>query len=68
MWITADEAVVMFARYCSARFGEKATQKVRAKAQALQKRGDIEGHKVWNQVADEIQKRSKPRSRRSATN
>jgi hypothetical protein len=68
MLITSDDAVVMFARYCRARFGRKASQKVRAKAQALHERGDIEGHEVWNRVADEIEKRANPRSRRAATN
>lgn len=68
MQITSDEAVVMFARYCRARFGETASQKVRAKAQALHKRGDIEGHKVWNKVADEIEKRSKQHPRPPSMN
>ena len=60
MWITQDEAVVMFARYCRARFGKTASQQVRAKATALKKRGDIEGHAIWNKVADEIDKRPNP--------
>ena len=68
MQITPDEAVEMFARYCRARFGETATQKVRAKAKALHERGDTEGHAVWNKVADEIEKRSKRRSRHHPAN
>ena len=60
MWITQDEAVVMFARYCRARFGKTASKKVRAKAKALQKRGDVEGHHVWNKVAEELDKSVKP--------
>ncbi len=68
MWITSDQAVEMFARYCRARFGPTASKKVRAKAHALRKRGDLEGHTVWSKVADEIDKRSKSRSRRSAPN
>ena len=56
MHITQNEAVTMFARYCRARFGKKAVQKVRQQAKALQKRGDVEGHEVWNRVADEIEK------------
>ena len=58
MWITQDEAVVMFARYCRARFGKSAVYRVRAKAKALEKRGDIKGHHVWNKVADEIEKKT----------
>jgi hypothetical protein len=61
MWITTDQAVSMFARYCRARFGKKAIQEVRAKAKALQKRGDLEGHDVWNRVADEIEKNKSKR-------
>jgi hypothetical protein len=68
MRITSDQAVEMFARYCRARFGPTASKKVRAKAQALHKRGDIEGHTVWSKVADEIDKRSKRQSGRSAPN
>ena len=64
MWITQDEAVVMFARYCRARFGKDASQQVRAKAKALRERGDIEGWRVWNKVAQEIEKL--PVSRRAA--
>jgi len=61
MWITPDEAVVMFARYCCARFGRTASQKVRTKAQELKQRGDTEGHDIWNKVAEEIEKGSKSR-------
>ena len=56
MWITQDEANVMFARYCRARFGKAAREQVRDKAKALKKRGDIDGYIVWNKVADEIEK------------
>jgi len=59
MWITLDEAIVMFARYCRARFGDKAADQVRAKAKLLQKRGDTEGHRVWMKVAEEIDKSTK---------
>jgi len=56
MHITRTEAVAMFARYCQARFGKKATQKVRARAKVLRSRGDADGHEIWNKVADEIEK------------
>ena len=70
MWITTDEAVVMFARYCAARFGGAASRKARARAKALHKRGDVQGHDVWNRVADEIDRgtKSKPRARRGRVN
>jgi hypothetical protein len=70
MWITTDEAVVMFARYCAARLGGAASRKARAKAKALHQRGDLQGHDVWNRVADEIDKgtKAKPRARRGRVN
>ena len=66
MQITSHEAVVMFARYCRARLGKAASRKVRATAKALEKRGDLEGHTVWNQVADELDKGIKPTSKPAA--
>jgi hypothetical protein len=68
MWITQDEAVVMFARYCRARFGKPACEQVRAKAHALKMRGDMEGHDVWNKVADEIDRTHKHKSSPRAVN
>jgi hypothetical protein len=61
MWITSDEAVVMFARYCRARLGKRAAQQVRAKAKELEMRGDIDGRDIWNKVAAEIETGTKPR-------
>ena len=63
MWITEDEAVVMFARYCRARFGVSASRQARGKAKSLRKRGDLRGGAVWNKVADEIEKEGQPISR-----
>lgn len=66
MQVTSHDAVVMFARYCRARLGKSASRKVRATAKALEKRGDLEGHTVWNRVADEIDKGVKPVTKRAA--
>ena len=63
MWISEDEAVVMFARYCRARFGLSASRQAREKAKSLRKRGDLRGDAIWNKVADEIEKKGKPISR-----
>ena len=62
MWISRHEAVAIFARYCRARFGRSSSLHVRARAQALKRRGDIEGHQVWDRVADEIEKQEQPRA------
>lgn len=68
MRITQDEAVVMFARYLRARYRKSAVHDARAKATALQKRGDTKGHHIWNKVADEIEKNSKPRPEDASVN
>jgi hypothetical protein len=54
MWITNEEAVVMYARFCRARFGARAKDVVSAKARDLEKSGDLEGKRVWNEVAREL--------------
>ena len=54
MNITLDEAIKMYARVCQARYGENASAKVKATARQLEKKGDLEGHRVWNQVAREL--------------
>jgi len=55
MWVpTQDEATVMFARFLKARHGTEAGKFARKTAEALQNEGDLEGHKVWNAVADAV--------------
>jgi hypothetical protein len=65
MQVTSHEDVVMFARYCRARFGKTAGRTARARAKALAKRGDTQGHAVWNEVADEIERAAKVSPRKS---
>ena len=48
----------MFARYCRSRYGAAAGRQVRDKAKALQTQGDLDGHRIWNKVAEEIDKRN----------
>ena len=54
MWITTEEAVVIYARFCRARFGARAKEMVLAKADRLGAAGDIEGKRVWSDVAREL--------------
>jgi hypothetical protein len=49
----------MYARFCRAHYGAAATETVRAKARDLGKRGDLEGLRVWNEVAEEIEKQQR---------
>lgn len=65
MWIELPEAVKMYARFCQVRYGEAAGKTVREKAQELQRKGDQQGHKIWSDVAQEIERDSV--TRRSST-
>jgi len=55
MWIELPEAVKIYARYCSARYGTAASKRVRRKADELKRIGDLEGHQIWHEVAREIE-------------
>ena len=65
MWVpTQDEAVLMYARFLRARHGAAAGKLARKKASKLEGDGDHEGHKIWNAVADAVDRPSawpKPR-------
>jgi hypothetical protein len=55
MWVpTQDEAVLIYARFLKARHGVAASRFARKKASALQDEGDLEGYKIWNAVADAV--------------
>ena len=57
MWPTRDDAVVMYARFCEARYGVGAYGKVRWQATQLALKGDLGGEKIWNEVAEEIKRK-----------
>ena len=59
MWISEQEAVEMYARFLAARHGTAASKLARKKASSLQLSGDLEGHRIWNDVADTIERRPK---------
>jgi hypothetical protein len=55
MWmVTQHEAIKMYARMFKARHGRAASKLARKTAVSLQSQGDLEGHDVWNEVADTI--------------
>ena len=56
MWVTHQDAIEMYARFCRAHYGAAAGETVRAKARELEKRSDLEGLWVWNEVAEQIEK------------
>ena len=55
MWITAEEAIEIYARYCKARFGRKAANFTRRRAMELRKLGDVEGERIWTAVTCHIE-------------
>jgi hypothetical protein len=56
MYISIQEAVVIYARVCRTWYGSRAKRIVTEQAQALRNRGDENGAQVWQQVAVEIQR------------
>ena len=57
MWIDNDEAIKIYARFWTARHGAAGVEALRHKAGELRNRGDLKGSDVWNEVADEVQKK-----------
>ncbi len=56
MWPTHEDAVVMYAKFCRARYGLNAYEKVQNRAKELAESGDLDGEKIWSEVAAEIKK------------
>jgi hypothetical protein len=53
MWmVTKSEAVEMYARFFGTRHGRSAGNLARKTASSLETRGDLDGHRMWNEVAD----------------
>ncbi len=59
MWPTHRDSIEIYARFYRAHFGAAASAAVRARASELEKRGDFEGQRVWNEVAGEIDKQQR---------
>jgi hypothetical protein len=57
MWLTKEDAVEMHARFLVAHHGLAASRLAREKAAWFQAKGDAEGHLIFNQVADNIDRR-----------
>jgi len=59
MWVpTQDEAVLIYAHFLRARHGAAASKLAREKANTLQGESDGEGYKIWNAVADAVDRPS----------
>ena len=60
MWITTEQAIDIYARYCKARFGARATKLARARVAELRKSGDVEGERIWNEVSRRVEEQPRP--------
>jgi hypothetical protein len=61
MWITTDQAIDIYARYCKARFGARAPKLARARVAELRESGDVEGERIWNEVSRRVEEQPAPR-------
>ncbi len=58
MHIGLDEAVEIYARACRSWYGRGAKNVVLKRANELYRSGDLEGCKVWQRVAAELERES----------
>ena len=57
MWMpTEQEAVQMYARFWSARYGRTASHSAHKMAHKMEEKGDLKGHKIWDDVAEAVEK------------
>jgi hypothetical protein len=57
MWLpTREDAVAIYARFCQSHYGINAREKAESRAEQLGRQGDIDGEKIWREVADEIER------------
>ena len=59
MLVTRNDAIEMYARFCVARYGTNAAKRVRTQATRLGKKGDLDGEKIWKEVAVKIEIKQK---------
>ena len=56
MWVpTQEQAVEMYARHFEALHRNGSATLARQTAAAMKAKGDNDGHKIWNEVADAIE-------------
>ena len=57
MWMpTQQEAVEIYARSWSARYGRTASGSARKMAHKMEGKGDRRGHEIWSDVAEAIER------------
>jgi len=62
MWITTDQAIDIYARYCKARFGARANRLARARMAELRQSGDLEGERIWEEVSRRVEEQPPSRA------
>jgi hypothetical protein len=55
VWITTDQAIEIYARFCAARYGANAKRMAADRAVELGHAGDDEGERVWRAVKQKIE-------------
>jgi hypothetical protein len=58
MYIELDAAVEIYAKACRSWYGQRAQKVVLERASELYRSGDLEGCKVWQRVAAELEHQS----------
>jgi hypothetical protein len=61
--ITKTQAIEMYARFWAARYGSNASSSARKMAKSLESKGDHDGLKAWNEVADMIDQQQQEKRR-----
>jgi hypothetical protein len=51
---TSEEAAIMYARACRAWYGPNALHIVTSKIEELQRADDLDGVRVWTQIAEQL--------------
>jgi hypothetical protein len=54
MYVTDEEAAVIYARACRAWYGKRAPRVVKERIEELRRTGDIKGVAAWSQVANKL--------------
>jgi hypothetical protein len=54
MYVSSEDAAVMYARACRAWYGPRAALIVKRRIEELQRAGDLDGVRIWTQIADQL--------------
>jgi hypothetical protein len=66
MYVSVDEAVTIYARFCHAWYGGRAERVARSRIQHLRRKGDTKGVEVWEKLVHELRS-SRPQGPQGGT-